>query len=66
MFSRAKQLCCSIASLRKKLLSGDFDLGGEDSLRKVSPLGKDLLSRMLRTNPESRLTAQEALDHGWF
>jgi len=32
----------------------------------VSPLAKDLITRLLQYDPSDRLTAREAMDHEWF
>ena len=32
----------------------------------ISPDGKDLLLKMLETNPAKRPTAEECLEHPWF
>lgn len=32
----------------------------------VTTQAKDLISRLLQSDPESRLTAEEALEHPWF
>lgn len=36
------------------------------SLPTLSGLGFDLLKRFLIYDPDKRITAKEALDHGWF
>jgi len=51
--------------MREKIVSGKFSMHGGvwDS---VSTQAKDLISRLLQSDPEARLTAEESLEHPWF
>jgi serine/threonine protein kinase len=44
---------------------GEFEMT-DDSWTNVSRSAKDLVKKLLRTDPEKRLSAGEALHHLWF
>ncbi|TNV80916.1 hypothetical protein FGO68_gene14120 [Halteria grandinella] len=52
-------------TLRQKLTVGEFDLTSSE-WSSVKPDLKDLLKGMLQTNPDKRLTADEAVNHAFF
>lgn len=49
----------------KKILSGKYHFNHKE-FEKVSPEGKDLISKLLKVDPNKRLSTQEALQHPWF
>lgn len=49
----------------KNIQKGMYDMN-VDPLPKVSNEAKDLISKLLKSNPEERLSAEEALQHPWF
>ena len=51
--------------LVEKIKLGAFKFH-EKSWRGISTMAKDLIRRLLIVNPENRLTAEEALQHGWM
>jgi len=42
-----------------------LDLNGED-LEDISPQCKDLITKLLDKNPQTRLSVQDSFDHAWF
>jgi len=51
--------------LYRKIMNGEFEFPAAN-WSKISPLAKDLISRLLKPNPVERYTAQEALQHPWI
>jgi calcium-dependent protein kinase len=51
--------------IMRKVLLGRFTFP-EEEWRNVSPEAKDLITKMLTYDPESRLSARQALDHPWI
>jgi 5'-AMP-activated protein kinase catalytic alpha subunit len=49
------------AKLYRKILSGEFSIP-----KFVSSEGKDLIKRILNTDPEERYTAKDIRNHSWF
>jgi calcium/calmodulin-dependent protein kinase I len=49
--------------LYRKIKKGEYDW---DDCPDVSDLGKEFVSRLLITDPDQRLTAEEALQHKWI
>lgn len=48
----------------RSVVKGKFDFDGEE-WEDVSKEAKDLIKKLI-TQPEKRLTAEEALEHKWF
>jgi serine/threonine protein kinase len=46
-------------------LKGRVDKG-IGAWKKITPVAKDLLKRLLETNMSKRMTADQALNHPWF
>jgi calcium-dependent protein kinase len=55
----------SDAEIIKKVRVGSYDLDIEE-MAKVSKEGKDLLNKMLTYDIDSRISAEEALNHPWI
>jgi serine/threonine protein kinase len=51
----------NINDLHKVILSGNFDLPFE-----LSDQAKDLISKMIKLNPNERISVEHALKHNWF
>ena len=51
--------------LTEKIVGGKFHFNHEE-FQRCSPTVKDLIKKLLNTNPKKRLTAKQALDHEWF
>jgi 5'-AMP-activated protein kinase catalytic alpha subunit len=49
------------AKLYKKILKGDFTIP-----KFVSPDGKDLIKKILNTDPDTRYTESDIKKHKWF
>lgn len=49
----------------EKICRGKYEMSSRIWLG-ISPLAKDLIARFLTVNPRLRISAQEALEHGWF
>jgi serine/threonine protein kinase len=45
--------------------TGELDLNSED-LEDISPQCKDLITKLLDKNPQTRLSVQDSFDHAWF
>jgi len=45
--------------------TGGLDLQSEE-LEDISPQCKDLISKLLDKNPQTRLSVQDSFDHAWF
>jgi calcium-dependent protein kinase len=52
-------------TLRQKLMKGEFDLSSS-FWKGISSDAKDLISQMLRTKPNERIRAEDAVKHKWF
>lgn len=51
--------------LFKKITSGEYSFESEE-WSYISDGAKDLISKLLETNPEKRLTAEEIMNHPWM
>ena len=51
--------------LLNKILIGKFDLESPP-FDKISKNGKDLITKLLNSDPQKRISAEEALNHQWF
>ena len=51
--------------LLNKILIGKFDLESPP-FDKISKSGKDLITKLLNSDPQKRISAEEALNHQWF
>jgi len=58
---RAKE----VDQLLKQVVKGKFAFKPEDRWRNVSPVAKDLISKLLVTEPTKRLTVQQVREHAW-
>lgn len=45
--------------------TGELDFSGEE-LDDISPQCKDLISKLLDKNPQTRLSVQDSFEHAWF
>ena len=56
------------SELRRLIMAGEYytDEEANPIWKEISAEGKDLLSRLLRVDPEERLSAGQALNHPWF
>jgi calcium-dependent protein kinase len=55
----------SQSEILSKVMTGVYSLG-DRAWRKVSKEAKDLIQRMIVVDPDSRISAQDALRHPWF
>jgi len=58
---RAKE----VDQLLKQVVKGKFAFKPEDRWRNVSPVAKDLISKLLVVEPAKRLTVQQVREHPW-
>lgn len=49
----------------KLIKTGELDFSGEE-LDDISPQCKDLISKLLDKNPQTRLSVQDSFEHAWF
>ena len=52
--------------LIKNILEGSYPMESDEHFFNVSPQAKDLISRLLDTNPSSRIKISEAIKHPWI
>lgn len=52
--------------IMEKVLEGKKNFFAQPEWEKISPLAKDLLSKMLTYDSQARISAQEALTHPWI
>ncbi len=52
--------------LIKNILEGNYPMEGDDFFLNVSPEAKDLISRLLDTNPVTRISIKEIQSHPWI
>jgi len=55
----------SVVEVMQKVLSGSYDFNGS-VWQQVSREATDLISKMLVTNPKTRITIPNVLQHSWF
>lgn len=54
------------SELFEKIRRGEYNMQVTEQLKAMSPVGRSLLRGLLEKNPETRLSAREALRHPWF
>ena len=55
----------NIKEIMRKITSGELKFS-PSAWAAVSPLAKDLVSRILTVDPQKRITLKDALNHSWF
>lgn len=53
------------AEILRKVRKGKFSFTGPE-WRQVSENGKDLITKLLKANPDERLTVEQAIEHPWL